>query len=194
MTATTSCGLVQRAQAGDEAAFARLFARYSRRLTILLHYKIGPDLRAACEPEDLLQEVFLRAFRDIQGFSYDSPGSFLRWLGSIADHVVIDAARRLGRQRRAAAETVRFRSPSNPGGPEPADTRTPSRIFARKETIALLLKRLDALPEDDRQAILLAKIEGLRPADIAARLGRTPQAAAVLLHRALKRFRALAES
>jgi RNA polymerase sigma-70 factor, ECF subfamily len=191
---TTSFGLIERAKAGDEAAFERLFTRYARRLQVLLHYKLGPELSGVCEVDDLLQETFLRAFRSLDSFVYESPGSFLRWLASIAGHVAIDAARHLNRQRRGAAQTVRFRSPSNPGGPEPADTRTPSRVLSQKETVAALLQRLDALPENYRQAILLAKIEGLSTAELAERLGQSRQAAAVLLHRALKRFRALAEA
>lgn len=58
--------------------------------------------------------------------------------------------------------------------------------------MAALLARLDALSEEYRQAILLAKIEGLSTAELAERLGKSRQAAALLLHRALKRFRALA--
>ena len=48
------------------------------------------------------------------------------------------------------------------------------------------------LPEDYRQAILLMKIEGLSTVEAAGRLGRTRDATALLLHRAIKRFRAQA--
>jgi DNA-directed RNA polymerase specialized sigma24 family protein len=54
-----------------------------------------------------------------------------------------------------------------------------------------LLERLDALPADYRQAILLAKIEGLSTAELAERMGKSREAAALLLHRAVKRFREL---
>jgi RNA polymerase sigma factor (sigma-70 family) len=77
--------------------------------------------------------------------------------------------------------------------PEPADTRTPSRLLSQKEDVAALLARLDALPEDYRQAILLARIEGLSTAELAERLGKSREAASLLLHRAVKRFRALSE-
>jgi RNA polymerase sigma-70 factor (ECF subfamily) len=194
MAVTTSFGLIEMAKAGDQAAFERLFERYSRRLAVLVYYRLGPELRAAFEVDDLLQEIFLRAFRDLPHFTYESPGSFLRWLMSIAGHVTADAARYLSRDRRHAAETVRFRSASNPHGPEPADTRTPSRVLAQKDAVAALLRRLDALPENYRQAILLAKIEGLSTAEMAASLGVSREAAALLLHRALNRFRAIAEA
>src|SRR6185436_4743480 len=110
------------------------------------------------EVEDIVQETYLRAFRGRDQFTYQSPGSFLRWLSSIADHVIVDRARYQNRDRRAGDE-VAFRSASNPAGPEPADTKTPSRLFAQQEAVERLLDRLTALPDDYRQAILMAKIE-----------------------------------
>jgi RNA polymerase sigma-70 factor (subfamily 1) len=191
--ATTSLGLIERVRAGDQDAFAGLFERYRRRLAVLIHYKLSDELRGSLEVDDLLQETFLRAFRDIGHFNYRSPGSFLRWLASIADHVVIDAARTHGRLRRAG-EAVPFRSASNPGGPEPLDTKTPSRILARQEALDGLLARLNALPDEYRQAILMAKMEGLSTQEMAERLGRSREATALLLHRALKRFKGLAKN
>jgi RNA polymerase sigma factor (sigma-70 family) len=54
-----------------------------------------------------------------------------------------------------------------------------------------LLGRLDELPEDYRQAILLAKIEGLSTAEMAERLGKSREQVSLLVYRAVKRFRGL---
>lgn len=99
--------------------------------------------------------------------------------------------RHQNRARRAspAGEDVPFRSPSNPHGPDPATSTTPSRLFAQQETVALLLARLDALPEEARQLILMAKVEGLSTSEIAAQFGKSREAVAVLLFRAVQRFR-----
>ncbi|MGC9971245.1 MAG: RNA polymerase sigma factor [Bryobacteraceae bacterium] len=183
---TSSFDLVQKVQGGDREAFSGLFRKYSRRLAVLIYYKLGEELRGSREVDDVLQETLLRAFRDIGQFHYRAPGSFLSWLSSIADHVIVDAARYEGRERRRPAELVPLSQ-----GPEPADTKTPSRLLAQKENVARLLERLDALPEDYRRAILLAKIEGLSTAELAERMGRSREAAALLLHRAVKRFREL---
>jgi RNA polymerase sigma-70 factor (ECF subfamily) len=191
--ATSSFGLIERLKGGDQDAFTALFDKYRRRLAILIHYKLSDDLRNTLEVDDLLQETFLRAFRDIERFTYRSPGSFLRWLASIGDHVVIDAARTHGRLRRAG-KAVPFRSHSNPGGPEPADTKTPSRILGQQQAVDALLARLDALSNEYRQVILMAKMEGLSTQEMAERLGRSREATALLLHRALKRFKALAKN
>ena len=190
---TSTFTLLERAKAGDEVALSRAFEKHQRRLAVLVHFKLSPRAREFSEVEDVVQETYLRAFRDIGRFSYQSPGSFLRWLSAIADHVIIDRVRHQSRERRAGEE-VPFRSASNPAGPEPADTRTSSRLFAQQEAVERLLARLSALPEDYRQAIMMAKIAGLSTAEMAERLGKSREAVALLVYRAVKRFRELRET
>jgi RNA polymerase sigma-70 factor (subfamily 1) len=188
---TSTFGLLERLRAGDKESFTELFTKYRPRLAVLIHYKLSPETRGRVEVDDILQEVFFAASQDIGNFTYRSPGSFMSWLARIADHVIIDAARSMGRQKRHAAEMLRFRSASNPGGPEPVDSHTPSRIFAEQEGLQRLLDKLDALPPDYRDAILMAKVESLSPAEMAERLGKSREAVAVLLHRAIQRLRQL---
>ena len=189
---TSTFALLERARAGDQEALSRAFEQYRRRLAVLVHFKLAPQARDFPEVEDIVQETYLRAFRGMDTFTYQSQGSFLRWLASIADHVIIDRARYQQAGRRAGLQ-VSFRSESNPDGPEPADTKTPSRLFAQQEAVQALLDRLGALPADYREAILLAKIEGLSTAEMAERLGKSREAVSLLVYRAVKRFRALCE-
>jgi len=188
---SSSQGLIERIKDGDREALSALFEKYRPRLAVLIHYRISPELRSFFEVDDILQEAFLEAFRDFDQFTYQSPGSFMSWLARIADHVMADLARSQGRQKRHAAEMLRFRSESNPLGPEPLDSKTPSRILAEEEGLRRLLAKLNSLPENYRQAILLMKVEGLSTQEAAARLGKSNDATALLLHRALKRFRSL---
>ncbi len=187
--ATSSLSLIERIKRGDREAFTPLFEKYRPRLTALLYCRLGPQLRGSVEVEDLLQETLLRAFREIDHFTYRSPGSFFRWIARIADHVVVDAARFAGRGKRHAQEIVPLRSPSNPDGPEPVDSRTPSRVLAQQEGLARLLEQLDALPENYRRVIVMAKVEGLTTREIAEKLGKSREAASLLLHRALAQLR-----
>jgi RNA polymerase sigma-70 factor, ECF subfamily len=189
---TSTFGLLDRVHKGDREAFALLFDQYSRRLAVLIHYRLSAELRASLEIDDVLQEVFFRAFRDIGKFEYRSPGSFMNWLSKIAGHVIIDLARFHGREQRQAVETVPFRSESNPRGPQPVDSMTPSRILRENEEVDTLIGKLSALPGDYREAILLAKVEGLSTAEVAERMGKSREAAALLVHRAVKRFRSMA--
>ena len=189
--ATSTFGLVERFKKGETEAFSLLFQKYRRRLIVLVYYKMSAELRGAAEPDDILQEVFLKAAQNMDSFSYRSPGSWMAWLSRIADHVIVDHARYQNRGKRQGGPLLSFRSESNPGGPEPADTETPSRVFARVEGMEMLLKKLDALTAEYREAILLAKFEGLTTEEISERQGRSRESVALTLHRALKRFREL---
>ena len=189
-TQSTTFDLIERFRAGDRDAFTLLFQKYQRRLAVLIHYKLRPEKRRSEDVEEILQETFCAAFEDLRYFQYRSPGSFLNWLSRIADHIIVDAARRQNRQKRRA-ELTRFRSDSHPLGPEPIDSHSPSRILVEREELAALLDKFNALPEQYRQVILMAKIEGLSTPEIAERLGQTREAVALLLHRAVQRFRTL---
>ena len=193
-SATSTFDLIERLKSGDTAVFPALFQKYSHRLAILIYYKLSPEMRPFIEVDDVLQETFLKTFRDLGQFTYRAPGSFMNWISSIADHVIADMARYQGRQKRHAAELVRFRSDSNPQGPEPADTKTPSVLLAGRERVLCLIEKLSLLPEDYRRVILLAKVEGLSTREVAKQLGKSAESVSLLLHRALKRFRELQNS
>jgi RNA polymerase sigma-70 factor (subfamily 1) len=186
---TSTLNLIKRYRSGEEEAFSSLFEKYQRRLAVLIYYKLGPELHQSIEVDDILQETFLVASEQMANFSYRSPGSFLSWLSVIAEHAIIDAARFQNRQKRRPAEMLRLRSESNPGGPEPVDTKTPSRLFAQEEQLKKLLEKLTALPDQYRQVILMAKFEGLSTLEMAEQLKKSREDVALLLHRALKRLR-----
>jgi RNA polymerase sigma-70 factor (ECF subfamily) len=188
---TSTFDLVERFKNGDDGAFSTLFQLYHRRLAVSVYYRMSPELRALHEVDDILQEVFLNASRSIDQFTYRSPGSFMAWLLRIADHVIVDSARFQKREKRRAEEMLRFRSESNPTGPDPVDSNTPSRLFAQQEAIRQLLGKLDALPPDYRLVILLSKFEGLTTQEVAAQMGKSRETVAVLLHRAVRRLREL---
>ncbi|HTZ31779.1 MAG TPA: RNA polymerase sigma factor [Methylomirabilota bacterium] len=189
---TSTFELVERFKNGDKGAFSQLFRLYHHRLAVSVYYRMSAELHAIHEVDDVLQEIFLRASRDMDRFTYRSPGSLMAWLLCIADRVIVDSARHEKREKRRAEEMVRLRSDSNPTGPEPADSNTPSRLFAREEAFQVLLKKLDALPGDYRQVILLSKFEGMTTQEVAERMGKSRESVALLLHRAIKRFREVA--
>jgi len=191
---TSTCDLVERFKRGEERAFSLLVRKYQRRLAVLVYYKMSERLRGQLDVDDILQEVFLAAAQGMKNFTYQSPGSLMAWLSRIADHVIVDAVRHESRSKRRPEELLRFKSDSNPNGPEPVDSTTPSRVFAQQESLRVLLQKLDDLPVEYREMILLAKFEGLTTAEISERLAKSRESVALTLHRALKRFRELESS
>jgi RNA polymerase sigma-70 factor (ECF subfamily) len=191
--ATSSLQLIDRIKRGDREAFAPLFDKYRPRLAVLIHFRMGPQLRPLYEVDDLLQETMLRAYRDVDRFDYRKPGSFFLFLARIAEHVVIDAARSQHCGKRNPGLRVPLRSDSHPSGIEPVDANTPSKLFREQESLGRLIRHLDALPGHYRQVIILAKIDGLTTQQIADRLGKSREAASLILHRALKQLREMQE-
>ncbi len=191
---TSTFGLISKIQSGDHEAFSILFEKYRKRISILLYCKAGNHIRQQLSIQDLIQETFLRAYRDFDRFQYLGPGSFMNWLSTIADHVLTDRGRFQNRQKRRAVNILGFRSETNPQGAEPAISLTPSRIFEGQERLEKLQKILDSLPEDYRRVIVLAKVNGCLTEEIAQQMDRSRQNVSLLLHRALKRFRELYES
>lgn len=185
---TSSHDLVEMVRAGNTAAFRSLFEKYQRRLALFAHYRISERLKSSLDVDDVVQETFFEASRDLPRFAYRGPDSFFRWLASIARHVIEDAARREGRKKRDGGERV------DAGKAGLKDTLTPSRILFQAERTRELMVKLDRLPGQYREVIVLAKLEGLAPSEIAARLDKPRDAVALLLHRALRRFRAEIDS
>ncbi len=66
-----------------------------------------------------------------------------------------------------------------------------SRLLAQDEVLRALMRELDELPDDYRDVILLARIEGLSTPEVAERMGKSRAAVALLLHRAVKRLKKL---
>ena len=195
MTAVTeSLEVVERAKRGDSEAFFWLYRKHQSRLAVFIRYQMSEALRRRYEIDDVLQELFLRAFRDLPRFEYQGAGSFLRWLFQIARHTLHDLARFEDRKKRQARHEALPDAASSQYDATPAHGQTPSRILFQREQVAQLLKDLDALSEADREIILLAKVEGLTIDEMAQRLGASKTQISLNLHRALKRLRGAHEA
>jgi len=193
-TATESLEVVERAKRGDQEAFFWLYRKHQSRLAVFIRYQMSETLRRRYEIDDVLQELFLRAFRDLPRFEYQSAGSFLRWLFQIARNTLHDLARFEDRQKQQAEHEAPLHMASSQYDVAPAYSQTPSRILFQRERVSQLLKDLDALAEADREIILLAKVEGLTIDEMGQRLGKSKAQISLSLHRALKRLRSANEA
>ena len=194
MESATTLDLVKRAQAGEREAFDLLVKRYEDRLEALVHVRLGHRLRLKVEPEDVLQDIWTRAFESIDKFVWINERSVFRWLGGIAEHVILGEARyHLKTKKRDGARNV---SIENAGERSvrvenrlAGKDSSPSKGARRQERFERLEKALDGLSAERREVIILAQIRGLSRKEIGERMGRTADAVSMLLLRALRELR-----
>jgi RNA polymerase sigma-70 factor (ECF subfamily) len=147
------CELIRRVAGGDRAALGLLYDRYAP-IVLALGQKI---LRSRREAEDLLQDVFLEAWR--QAGDYEpSRGSVRTWL------VLRTRSRALDRCRNAWSRTVPLDTSSEREGESAAEP-------ALQADHERLRRVLATLPEEQRQVLELGYFEGLSSSEIAERLG-----------------------
>ncbi len=169
---------IGKAKGGDRTAFDRLFSNAHDQLVNFIRSRMGPALRQHLDPEDVLQETFLRAFRSMAQFEWKGEESFARWLEGIAGHTLADAAR-----------SSRGRKELQIGHDPVAETVSPSRHLRREERFGRLRKSLQGLSPDHQTVIMLSRIEGLTIKEIAGRMERSESAVKNLLFRAMKELK-----
>jgi RNA polymerase sigma-70 factor, ECF subfamily len=156
--------LIHRCAAGDEMAFAELVAAHQRMVVQLAVNLLGDRDEAL----DLSQEVFLRVFRTIARFRGQS--TLRTWIYRIA----VNQARnrhRFWRRRHRADQVSLDAHVASHGEFRSAIEAGPDRVLAQKELAARLQSALDALPFDQRTAIVLREVDGLSYDEIAYSLG-----------------------
>ncbi len=172
--------LARGAQAGDEARFSALCERLAPALYGWSVLRIPPELRARLQPEDLMQDVWLRALSAFG--SYDADRGPLRpWLFQVAKYTLLDALRR-GRVRVQPRQEPAPDGGSDAGGGArlsqvPDDATAVSQRVARRDDVAAFLAHVETLPEEDRDLLVHHGLEGLSLGQAAERLGLEKAAA-----------------
>jgi RNA polymerase sigma-70 factor (ECF subfamily) len=153
------------------------------------------------DADDVLQEVYVQAIRDISNCQAGSPEAFTAWLNSVADHRVGEIVRYLNCQKRGGRmQQIRLDRPglgSSRGdhvGMLSDSCATPGRSAARHEAVAAVRNAVDELPSDQREVVRLHSLEGQTLAKTAERIRRSPAAVRGLVHRAKLRLRELMQS
>jgi RNA polymerase sigma-70 factor (ECF subfamily) len=175
--------LIERCAAGDQLACAELVAEHERMVFQLALNLLG-DREEALE---VSQEVFMRVFRTIQRFRGQS--ALRTWIFRI----VVNQARNRQRwwRRRHQREQVSLDEHIELHGEMPeADGPTPDRVLHRKELADRLWAALEALPFDERTAIVLREVDGLSYDEIAFSLDVTLGTVKARLTRARQELRA----
>lgn len=189
--------MIRRARGGDRAALGDLFARYANYLTLLARVQIGRRLQRKLDPDDAVQETFLKAHRHFTGFRGTTEAEFTAWLRRILANVLSNAVQHyLGTQARdprlerdIAADMDR--SSVEWAGQLAGSGTSPSEAACRRERAVLIADTLASLPDDYREVVLLRFAEGLPFAQVAERMGRSVDSVEKLWARGIIRLRQL---
>ncbi len=178
---TETSTLLRQAREGSPDALNRLYERCAGRLLAFIRLRLGKDLRSRLESRDILQGTLLKSLDHLAEFRGTETRSLMAWLARIAEHEIRDHADFHHRQRRDAARDV----PLDEDAPLPALTRSALSRVILDEEAHRLEAALDALPPAHRDVILMRKFEDLSFAEIGQRLGKSEDAARMLLARAM---------
>jgi RNA polymerase sigma-70 factor (ECF subfamily) len=150
--------LVQRVAAGDREAFGRFYDRYAP-LVFTMAMRV---LRVRSDAEDLLQEVFLQAWRQADSYRTDR-GSPEAWITTISRSRAIDRLRSIrSREKGVISLTVSGGVESGvPGGAATAEAEARLTVGGA----------LASLSPAHRTVLELAYFDGLTQSEIANRLG-----------------------
>lgn len=163
--------LIQRAQQGDEEAFARLYQAYVQEVYRYVYQRVS-DAHTA---EDITGDVFTKAVEGLPTYE-DRGQTWLAWLYRIAHARVVDYYRR--RDRRPKDSDIEFA--------QLASDEDMDAPLLHKDISDALHSALNQLTDEQRDVIILRFIEGKRIEVVAHLMGKKPNAIKALQHRALK--------
>jgi RNA polymerase sigma-70 factor (ECF subfamily) len=164
---------------GDHAAFGALVERYQE-VAFRAAYLIVREAPAA---EDVAQEAFIRAYRQMRSFRQGEP--FRPWLLRIVTNLALNEVRSRRRRRGLFARAAIF---------ERGEADPPHDDLAAQDESAALLRAIAELPEDDRIVLHLRYFLELPEREIAAAIGKPAGTVKSRLHRAGKRLRDVVET
>jgi RNA polymerase sigma-70 factor (ECF subfamily) len=160
--------LVRAATRGSGTAFGELYSRYARVVHGILLARVPYG-----DAEDLVQDVFVTAFRKIG--TLREPKAFPGWLGAIARHSASEFHRSAFQQTAAHAAVTR----------EGARAQTTEPVA----NALAVLQMIQTLPDAYRETLVLRFVEGLTGPEIALKTALTADSVRVNLHRGTKMLR-----
>jgi len=174
-------GAVERAQSGDSDAFRLLVEQHSRAVFRLAFRMTGNEQDA----EDVVQETFLRAYRQLD--KYEARSSFSTWLYRIASNYSLDLIR-----MRKRHEDKRERGKADERDilqTLPVNTPGPDRILYSSQVQKRVNEALNELSAQERTAFVLRHFEGLSIDEIGETLGTGTNATKHSIFRAVQKLR-----
>ncbi len=159
--------LMTRLCTGDDSALDALMDRYRGPILNFVYRMLGNHADA----EEIAQLVFVKAYQNRA--NYDPDHKFSTWLFALAHHATIDRLRWQARHPTTALNETT----------EPATTHTALTAAMHHDLGEQVAAAIDALPEDQRAAILLSEYHGFSASAISRTLGCSVKAVESRLYR-----------
>jgi len=182
MASPTDRELVDRAKAGDAAAFGSIVRRYQRRIFRLSFHLV----RTGAEAEDVTQETFVRAYQALDRF--DGRSEPFTWLYRIAVNLSLNLLRaRKSKRDSASSDDPRLEALLTETRPSAGSD--PAVAAADREMATALIEGIDALSDTLRTTLILVCIDGIAHDEAAKVLGCPEGTVAWRVHEARRKLR-----
>ena len=163
--------LIRAFQGGDKAAFDELVVKHQHKLFNICYRFLG-DYQ---EANDSAQEAFIKVYRSLKGFRFES--SFSTWLYRIAINTAKNKLKSAAYRRRK--KMVSLDNPASLEHSSPAMgiqdvTRSPLVELEKKERMRLIQETINALPTEQKEVVALRDIEGFSYEEIVETTGLNP--------------------
>ena len=178
--------VVRKIRAGDEQQFTELYERVAPALYAWLHLRLGPAARRLLDPEDVVQEIWVRALRAFPRFDPEL-GSFRGWILKITKYELLDTFRGMATAARPTQEATAAGDGSiSAADPAPRAlsglSQVPDHVtsftqrIARDEDLQQLLEHVTELSEPEQALVVHCGLEGRPTSEAAALLGLNHEA------------------
>jgi RNA polymerase sigma-70 factor, ECF subfamily len=175
--------LVEAFRKGDEKAFEEIVRRYQRQVANIIYLTLGNRE----EVDDLSQEVFVRVFRSLNRFEFDS--SLYSWIYRIAVNLCIDEIRKKRIRKLIPLDFLTEKKLESEKRSKESPTGSDELLLKEKQEV--IRGALDKLSPVHRAVILLREYQDLSYGEIAKTLRISPQAVKSRIFRAREELRDL---
>ena len=176
--------LIEKLKQGDESAFKKIVETWQ---DMVYNTAIG-ILQNAEDAEDVAQEVFVQVYESIKGFKAESKLS--TWLYRITVSKSLDHLRKKKRKKRFAYIQSIFGA-NNEMVVDKPDFNHPGVTLDNKERATVLFEAIAQLPENQKIAFTLNKLEGLSYQEISEVMNTSISSVESLIHRAKNNLKKL---
>ena len=177
--------LIRRAAEGDREAAGELARRYEKPIRRAITRRLGRDLKARIDTDDIYQSTIIAAMDGLPGFTFQGEPALVSWLATIAERRI----RMAGRRHRRGKRDPKRERPIDLAEGVPGSRTCPSEGAVRGEIADWLRSALEKLPEDERRIVELHSYGGMSFEEAAKVLGLSGKSGAHnLFQKALRRM------